>query len=54
MNDAITGTEIVIDGGTVRQSEPADRRLDRDVTEKELNLLQLATARVTQTRPPRD
>jgi hypothetical protein len=24
MNDAITGTEIVIDGGTVRQSEPAD------------------------------
>ena len=27
MNDAITGTEIVIDGGTVRQSEPADRTL---------------------------
>jgi len=28
MNDAITGTEIVIDGGTVRQSEPADRTLE--------------------------
>jgi hypothetical protein len=27
MNDAITGSEIVIDGGTVRQSEPADRTL---------------------------
>ena len=28
MNDAVTGTEIVIDDGTVRQSEPADRSLD--------------------------
>jgi hypothetical protein len=28
MNDAMTGTEIVIDGGTARQSEPADRTLD--------------------------
>ena len=27
MNDAITGTEIAIDGGTVRQSEPAERLL---------------------------
>jgi len=32
MNDAITGTEIVIDGGTVRQSEPADRTLDTSLS----------------------
>ena len=31
-NDAITGTEIVIDGGTVRQSEPADRTLDTSLS----------------------
>ena len=34
MNDAITGTEIVIDGGTVRQSEPADRTLDTSLESK--------------------
>ena len=34
MNDAITGTEIIIDGGTVRQSEPADRTLDTSLSEK--------------------
>ena len=34
MNDAITGTEIVIDGGTVRQSEPAETTLDTSLIEK--------------------
>jgi len=28
VNDAITGTEIAIDGGTSQQSEPADRTLN--------------------------
>jgi hypothetical protein len=32
MNDATTGTKIVIDGGTVRESEPADRTLDASLS----------------------
>jgi hypothetical protein len=32
MNDTITGTEIVIDGGTVQHSEPADRTPDTSLS----------------------
>jgi hypothetical protein len=32
MNDAITVTEIVIEGGTIRQSKPTDRTLDTSLS----------------------